>query len=49
VAEPWRAKLCKLAADMPRDRGQRWSCNMLLNKWLEYCAGSGHRFAVPAA
>jgi uncharacterized protein YqiB (DUF1249 family) len=26
----------------------RWNCNMLLNKWLEYCVGSGHRFAVPA-
>jgi uncharacterized protein len=40
--------LRRLAASVPRDRGQRWSCNMLLNKWLEYCAGSGHRFAEPA-
>lgn len=24
---------------------ERWSRNMLLNKWLEYCAERGHRFA----
>ncbi len=49
VAAPSHARLRRLVADVPRDRGQRWSCNMLLNKWLEYCAGSGHHFAVPAA
>jgi uncharacterized protein YqiB (DUF1249 family) len=42
-------RLRHLAAAIPRDHGHRWSCNMLLNKWLEYCAGSGHRFASPAA
>jgi hypothetical protein len=40
--------LRRLAASLPREHGRRWSCNMLLNKWLEYCAGSGHRFALPA-
>lgn len=24
--------------------GPRWSRNMLLNKWLEYCVDRGHRF-----
>ncbi|HEY6452912.1 MAG TPA: DUF1249 domain-containing protein [Steroidobacteraceae bacterium] len=33
----------------PRERElhQRWMRNMMLNKWLEYCAERGHRFAVP--
>jgi uncharacterized protein YqiB (DUF1249 family) len=33
----------------PRERElhQRWMRNMMLNKWLEYCADRGHRFAVP--
>lgn len=42
-------RLRQLAAGVARNRGERWSCNMLLNKWLEYCVGSGHRFALPAA
>lgn len=31
-----------------RDGGARspWSRNVLLNKWLEYCAERGHRFAA---
>jgi uncharacterized protein YqiB (DUF1249 family) len=33
---------------VPASRGERWSSNMLLNKWLEYCVECGHRFAVPA-
>jgi uncharacterized protein YqiB (DUF1249 family) len=37
------------AADAAASRGERWNCNMLLNKWLEFCVESGHRFAVPAA
>jgi hypothetical protein len=48
-AQPGHPRLRRLAAAIPRDHGNRWSCNMLLNKWLEYCAGSGHRFASPAA
>ncbi|HVO00438.1 MAG TPA: DUF1249 domain-containing protein [Steroidobacteraceae bacterium] len=34
------------ADDAPahRDLGRRWSRNMMLNKWLDYCAERGHRF-----
>jgi uncharacterized protein YqiB (DUF1249 family) len=46
---PSHPRLRKLVAKAAVSRGRRWSCNMLLNKWLEYCVGSGHRFAVPAA
>jgi hypothetical protein len=27
-----------------RELRQRWARNMMLNKWLEYCAECGHRF-----
>ena len=40
----WR----RLVAAVPLDHGRRWACNMLLNKWLEYCAGCGHRFSIPS-
>jgi uncharacterized protein len=46
---PAHPRLRRLAAEVIPGRGERWSCNMLLNKWLEYCVESGHRFAVPAA
>jgi uncharacterized protein len=49
IVDPSHARLPKIAAAPGPDSGRRWSCNMLLNKWLEYCVGSGHRFAVPAA
>lgn len=26
--------------------GHRWARNMMLNKWLEYCAERGHRFGA---
>ncbi|HEX4377228.1 MAG TPA: DUF1249 domain-containing protein [Steroidobacteraceae bacterium] len=29
-----------------RELDQRWTRNMMLNKWLEYCAERGHRFAA---
>ncbi|HXR20545.1 MAG TPA: DUF1249 domain-containing protein [Steroidobacteraceae bacterium] len=29
-----------------RELHQRWTRNMMLNKWLEYCAQRGHRFTV---
>ena len=29
-----------------RELQQRWTRNMMLNKWLEYCAERGHRFTV---
>jgi len=48
AAAPSHPRLRLLAAGVARNHGQRWSCNMLLNKWLEYCAGNGHRFSIPA-
>ncbi len=42
VARPsatWRAE---------RELQQRWTRNMMLNKWLEYCAERGHRFVSAA-
>jgi uncharacterized protein len=30
-----------------RELQQRWARNMMLNKWLEYCADRGHRFSAP--
>jgi uncharacterized protein YqiB (DUF1249 family) len=41
-------KLRSLVGGVSRSHGSRWSCNMLLNKWLEYCVGSGHRFPATA-
>ena len=35
-------RLRRLAEDVSRDHGRRWSCNMLLNKWLEYLMDQGH-------
>jgi uncharacterized protein YqiB (DUF1249 family) len=29
-----------------RELDQRWVRNVMLNKWLEYCADRGHRFAA---
>ncbi len=29
-----------------RELHQRWARNIMLNKWLEYCAERGHRFAA---
>jgi len=48
-ADPAHPRLRTLVASLPRDDGRRWSNNMLLNKWLEYCAGSGYRFTSPQA
>lgn len=38
----------KVAAYAERELRQRWVRNMMLNKWLEYCAERGHRFAGTA-
>ena len=46
--EPAHPQLRKLSAGISREGDRRWSCNMLLNKWLEYCAGTGHRFSPRA-
>ena len=32
-----------------RELDRRWRRNLLLNKWLEYCAERGHRFAPAQA
>jgi uncharacterized protein YqiB (DUF1249 family) len=39
------AGLRSIQSKLPRTTDGRWSGNMLLNKWLEYCAERGHRFA----
>jgi hypothetical protein len=49
TADPSHLRLQRLAANVAREHGRRWTCNMLLNKWLEYCADNGHCFALPAA
>jgi uncharacterized protein YqiB (DUF1249 family) len=36
--------LSKLHARLNRELDQRWTRNMMLNKWLEYCAERGHHF-----
>lgn len=38
--------LDRLRAVLRRELDERWARNLLLNKWLEYCAERGHRFAV---
>jgi len=46
---PARAGLARVQSRLPRSADGRWSGNMLLNKWLEYCADCGHGFTpVPA-
>ena len=37
-------ELVKLESGLKRELDQRWSRNMMLNKWLEYCAERGHHF-----
>jgi hypothetical protein len=41
--------LHRLREALPVAADGRWPANMLLNKWLEYCAERGHRFAPAAA
>jgi uncharacterized protein len=36
--------LSKLQSVVKRELDQRWARNMMLNKWLEYCAERGHHF-----
>lgn len=36
-------RLARLQGDWPAALGERWRRNMLLNKWLDYCAERGHR------
>ena len=35
--------LASLQEGLPSALGERWRRNMLLNKWLDYCAERGHR------
>jgi uncharacterized protein YqiB (DUF1249 family) len=37
-------QLSKLQSRLKRELDQRWTRNMMLNKWLEYCAEQGHHF-----
>jgi uncharacterized protein YqiB (DUF1249 family) len=37
-------QLAKVQSRLKRELDQRWTRNMMLNKWLEYCAERGHRF-----
>ena len=37
-------QLARLQSQVKRELDQRWTRNMMLNKWLEYCAERGHHF-----
>jgi uncharacterized protein len=37
-------QLSQLQSGLKRELDQRWARNMMLNKWLEYCAERGHHF-----
>jgi uncharacterized protein YqiB (DUF1249 family) len=37
-------QLSKWQSRLKRELDQRWTRNMMLNKWLEYCAERGHHF-----
>ena len=50
-AQEWAAAhgqpvLKTLRTLVERELDQRWARNMMLNKWLEYCAERGHRFST---
>ena len=51
-AEQWSDRMAESALKAvrctERELHQRWLRNMMLNKWLEYCADRGHRFAEAA-
>jgi uncharacterized protein len=38
------SELARVESGLKRELDQRWARNMMLNKWLEYCAERGHRF-----
>jgi hypothetical protein len=40
--------LANVQARLPAALGERWLRNMMLNKWLDYCAERGHGFPVAA-
>ena len=39
------SSILKRSGSPERELDQRWARNMMLNKWLEYCVGRGHRFS----
>jgi uncharacterized protein len=41
-----RPVLRALRSRAERELDQRWARNVMLNKWLEYCAERGHRFSA---
>jgi hypothetical protein len=41
--------LNSLQSDFHRHMDERWQRNVMLNKWLEYCADRGHCFATSFA
>ena len=45
---PLTAARRRVARSAERELQQRWARNMMLNKWLEYCAERGHRFTSAA-
>ena len=46
AAGPGQPVLRALRTLAERELDQRWARNMMLNKWLEYCAERGHRFST---
>jgi len=38
--------LASIKSSLRAQLNDRWLRNMMLNKWLEYCVGRGHRFAI---
>ena len=40
--------LAHVQARLPAALGERWLRNMMLNKWLDYCAERGHGFLAAA-
>lgn len=50
-SHPGLRQLSERARREARDSslGPRWARNMMLNKWLEYCADRGHRFGARPA
>ena len=48
-ARAYGAGRARSAAAEREPLGARWSRNMMLNKWLEYCVDRGHRFGTAAS
>src|SRR5688572_2522827 len=44
--QPGHDALRRLRDSLSGELNRRWARNMLLNKWLEYCAERGHHFSA---